>query len=267
MYYNDSRRGGIMSLDRPDESKWPVYKSTSKEKAKDILKNAAPGAFALVDNSYTATNKTTVPTLICYVKRPERLDDAQHGYGAIAETRFVYHKTQGWITPQNTELEKYIKEGQIKNYDLEDFQQLLLIDLPKRNFKHAVVPAADNVAIEPNFPAFRIWVELRDIVTKKTAFSFWSSKDQDQAKQKISQILIDNKPSKNDDAKEIAGKIATIYKETYQVTGKLKFQDSFQKEVSDFLQKADPDLSAKTLNELYSPNQNNIKERKSQSKL
>jgi hypothetical protein len=56
---------------------------------------------------------STVPAIIVFYKRSTDSVSLKQGYKEVASTRFVYHKTRGWITPNDDTLKQDITRDQI----------------------------------------------------------------------------------------------------------------------------------------------------------
>lgn len=124
----------VYTLDSRAKS-YLIHESKEVKTTLDQLDAAAAkkevGKWAVVVTMF-ATESIVVPVVKLHFTRE---GDEGQGYQSSAVADYVYHKTKGWITPEQEALVEYIRKGEVTTFTHEQLLELLCARLPRQNLQ------------------------------------------------------------------------------------------------------------------------------------
>lgn len=110
-----------------------------------ILDRCGPGHCILIDDTVEASNRKVVKDVCLFFSRPADETALNQGYSPVAPTRYVFHKTKQWITPDDKALDDYIKAGEVVSYNEAQLAVLITQVLPAQQIRTIISPAYERI--------------------------------------------------------------------------------------------------------------------------
>ena len=132
-----------MAADKKEDPVKYLHDAKYMDEARNNVKIGRPGECAMVADYFPDANSPNkVPVIILFVNRPK---DTGQGYSELAQVRYAYHRTRGWISPDNDLLTQDLAKGAITTYGEAQLRELLST-LPQKNLTYLIPPPRDQIS-------------------------------------------------------------------------------------------------------------------------